>query len=73
MFNVEWKDADNVNCAKECKDLAAAMVFAKEVDRFVTINGNGMQFVGMFGVDTILDGKCPDGVEYSWVKRRKIY
>jgi hypothetical protein len=71
MFNVEWKDADNVACTKECEDLAAAMVFAKEVDRFVTINGNGMQFVGMFGVDTIKDGKCPDGVEYTWKKRRK--
>jgi hypothetical protein len=24
----------------------------------------------MFGADTIKDGKCPDGVEYSWMKRR---
>jgi hypothetical protein len=51
-------------------DLAAAMALAKELDRFVTIRGNGMEIVGRFGADSIKDGVCPDGVEYTWRKRR---
>ena len=51
-------------------DLAAAMKLAKELDKFVTIRGNGMEIVGRFGADSIKDGVCPDGVEYTWRKRR---
>ena len=54
----------------EVVDLQAAMALAKELDRFVTIRGNGMEIVGRFGADSIKDGVCPDGVEYTWRKRR---
>ena len=54
----------------EVIDLQAAMVLAKELDRFVVIRGNGMEIVGRFGADSIKDGVCPDGVEYTWRKRR---
>jgi len=59
----------NVNI--ECKDLALAMDYAKLLNEFVTIKGSKFEIVGRFGVDSIKDGLCPDGVAYTWMKRRK--
>ena len=69
MYNVEWKMSD-VTQTRECVDLAEAMDFAKELNCLVTIKGNGMEIVGLFGADSIKDGKTPDGVDYTWMKRR---
>ena len=69
MYKVEW-NAGDVACERECNDLADAMDFAKEINCLVTIKGNGMEIVGLFGADSIKDGKCPDGVDYTWMKRR---
>ena len=50
--------------------LELAMKRAKELNEFVVIKGVGIEIVGMFGADSIQNGKCPDGIEYSWMKRR---
>ena len=55
---------------KEFETLDLAMTWAKTVDEFVTITVNGMEIVGRFGADSIVNGKCPDGVDYTWRKRR---
>ena len=55
---------------KEFETLDLAMSWAKTVDEFVTITVNGMEIVGRFGADSIVNGKCPDGVDYTWKKRR---
>jgi hypothetical protein len=55
---------------KEFETLDLAMSWAKNVNEFVTITVNGMEIVGRFGADSIVDGKCPDGVDYTWRKRR---
>ena len=55
---------------KEFETLDLAMTWAKTVDEFVTIKVNGMEIVGRFGADSIVNGKCPDGVDYTWRKRR---
>jgi len=52
--------------------LAEAMNVAKSMDEFVTIKGPDFEIVGMFGVDTIKDGKCPDGIAYDWNKSSRI-
>ena len=52
------------------EDLSIAMEMAKYVDEFVTITNGDMEFVGRFGVDSIKEGLCPDGIEYTWKKRR---
>ena len=65
MYRVVCEDVD-----VEVVDLQAAMDVAKVLDRFVTILGDGMEIVGRFGADSIKDGVCPDGVEYTWRKRR---
>ncbi len=46
------------------------MNVAKHMNEFVTITGHGMEIVGKFGADEIKDGKCPDGIPYTWMKRR---
>jgi len=52
--------------------LNEAMSFAKAVGIFVTIKGPELEVVGRFGVDTVADGKCPDGVAYDWNKSSRI-
>ena len=52
--------------------LAEAMNVAKSMNEFVTIKGADFEMVGIFGVDTIKDGKCPDGVTYDWNKASRI-
>ena len=50
--------------------LAEAMNLAKNMNEFVVIKGKDFEIVGKFGVDSIKDGVCPDGVDYNWKKRR---
>jgi len=52
--------------------LDEAMHTAKIMNEFVTIKGPDFEVCGMFGVDTVADGKCPDGVEYDWNKASRI-
>jgi hypothetical protein len=65
MYNVISKTQQ-----QDFESLDLAMMYAKQLGEFVTITGNGMEIVGMFGADSIRDGKCPDGVAYTWMKRR---
>lgn len=65
MYRVVYEEEEIV-----VEDLQAAMDVAKILDRFVSIFGNGMEIVGRFGADSVQDGVCPDGVEYTWRKRR---
>ena len=51
--------------------LDEAMAFAKELGEFVTIQFDGKEVVGVFGATGVTNGKCPDGIDYSWKKRRK--
>lgn len=52
--------------------LAEAMNVAKHMNEFVTIKGTDFEMVGIFGVDSIKDGLCPDGVPYDWNKASRI-
>jgi len=65
MFNVIGKEE-----TFKVLTLAEAMNLAKNMNEFVTIKGADFEIVGIFGVDTIKDGVCPDGIDYSWRKRR---
>jgi hypothetical protein len=55
-----------------CSTLNEAMAFAKTVGMFVTIKGPDFEVCGIFGVDTVKDGLCPDGVAYDWNKASRI-
>jgi hypothetical protein len=52
--------------------LAEAMNLAKHMNEFVTIKGADFEVCGMFGVDTVKDGLCPDGIAYDWNKASRI-
>ena len=52
--------------------LAEAMNVAKSMNEFVTIKGPDFEVCGMFGVDSVKDGVCPDGVKYDWDKSARI-
>ena len=53
-------------------DLESAMAHARQLDQFVTISGPDFEVCGRFGVDTVRNGLCPDGVEYDWNKASRI-
>ena len=55
----------------EFETLDQAIAWAKELGAFVTIQINGMEVVGKFGADGILNGKFPNGDAYTWKKRRR--
>ena len=67
MYTVTGK-----NTSYEVLSLDKAMKLAKDMNEFVTITGPDFEIVGMFGVDSIKDGKCPDGVAYDWNKASRI-
>jgi hypothetical protein len=65
MYEVKGKEVTfNVMTLDE------AMHTAKIMNEFVTIKSKEFELVGMFGADSVRDGLCPDGIEYSWKKRR---
>ena len=53
-------------------NLELAMEHAKVLGEFVTIQGPGFEVCGFFGVDTVANGVCPDGVAYDWNKESRI-
>lgn len=65
------KDSDGHVRGKSL-DLSIAMEMAKYVDEFVTITNGTTEIVGRFGVDSVQDGVCPDGVAYDWNKAGRI-
>lgn len=52
--------------------LDSAMQAARAVGFFVTIKGPDFEVCGIFGVDSVKDGLCPDGVKYDWNKASRI-
>jgi len=69
MYKVISKNKLTLN---SCLTLAEAMAFAKTVGMFVTIKGPDFEVCGLFGVDAVKDGMCPDGVAYDWNKASRI-
>ena len=67
----EIKDEDGYVRGKAI-NLDIAMEMAKLVDEFVIITDGVTEIVGKFGVDTIIDGMCPDGIQYDWNKASRI-
>jgi hypothetical protein len=71
MYIVKWKDIAGVCYERGFDNLGPALDWAKTLAVFVTITSQDFELVGVFGVDAIQNGLCPDGVAYDWKKRRK--
>lgn len=67
MFKVVSKTVEY-----EVSSLDDAMFLAKKMNEFVSIVGADFEVCGIFGVDSVVDGKCPDGVAYDWDKSARI-
>ena len=67
MYRVITKEKE-----QEFTSLDLAMEYAKLINEFVTISGGEFEIVGRFGVDSVIDGKTPDGVAYTWNKESRI-
>ena len=65
MYKVTYDDVEEV-----FTNLGTAMDRARNIPRFVTISGGGYDIVGRFGVDAVVAGVLPNGVDYTWRKRR---
>jgi len=71
MNDLNWNVKTN-NTSFGPFSLGDAMLQAKTMSEFVTITDGTIEFCGMFGVDAVKDGKCPDGVAYTWNKTARI-
>ena len=70
MYTIHTKDGFMIG---RLSTLSSAMEAAKYIGYFVTIKGpNDFETCGVFGVDSVEDGKCPDGVDYDWNKANRI-
>ena len=69
MWKIISENKMTLNVSPTLED---AMIFAKGYGTFVTITNGEIEFVGKFGVDSIEDGKCPDGIAYDWNKVSRI-
>lgn len=67
MFKVIFNGVE-----QEFATLDLAINHAKVLNAFVTIRGASFELVGKFGVDSIENGLCPDGVVYDWNKASRI-
>lgn len=68
MYKVSWTQ-DGQEGEREELSLDDAMAFAKTLGQFVKISGPSFEVVGSFGVDSVKNGTCPDGVAYDWSKQ----
>lgn len=72
MFKIYGTDSSNQIHAQETADLVTALRISKEMRdagyTFVTMASENPQHVGKPGVDTVADGKTPDGHDYDWSK-----
>ena len=70
MYTIHNQDGFTIG---RLSTLDSAMEAAKYIGYFVTIKGpNDFEVCGVFGVDSVEDGKCPDGIAYDWNKASRI-
>ncbi len=72
LFKIYWTDHDHQACAQDATEIVQALQITQAKRdagyRFVTMASENTQHVGKPGVDTIVDGKTPDGEDYDWSK-----
>ncbi|OYU44028.1 MAG: hypothetical protein CFE44_15155 [Burkholderiales bacterium PBB4] len=72
MFKIYWTDDSGQAQGQETSEIVQALQITKEKRdagyHFVTMASENPQHTGKQGVDTIVDGKTPDGLDYDWSK-----
>jgi len=74
MFKVYWTDHSNTPQGIYTNTLTGALRLTEEKRQagytFVTMVSEDPNSVGKSGVDSVVDGKLPDGEDYTWMMRR---
>lgn len=75
MYKVYYTNSENNEAnSYDTDDMGLALKKAEEFRNsghiFVTMVSQNPNSIGKPGVDSIKDGKCPDGEIYDWKKRR---
>ena len=72
IFKIYWTDDNKQVHGQEATELVQALQITKDKRdagySFVTMVSENSQHVGKPGVDTVVDGKTPDGEDYDWSK-----
>jgi hypothetical protein len=74
MYKVYYTTPSGDVRGDEFESMTVALSFAETMRKtncsFVTMVSENPNVVGKLGVDGIVDGKLPDGNDYTWKKRR---
>ena len=74
MYKVYWTDFTNTPQGIYTSTLTGALRISEEKRKegftFVTMVSENPNSVGKPGVDSVVDGKTPDGEAYTWMMRR---
>lgn len=72
MFKIYWTNDNAEACSHDEAQLTQALAIVKAKRdagySFVTMVAEDPQHVGKPGVDSVVDGKTPDGEDYEWSK-----
>lgn len=68
---VNFLDETDLTLAlKDCENLRARRRSGENISH-ISMSCEDSNMIGQQGVDTVENGKTPDGVDYSWKKRRQ--
>ena len=75
MYKIYYTDEWDQDRSYKADKLEDALEIVEEVRRnernsFVIMVSENPNVVGKLGVDSVTDGKLPDGSNYTWMKRR---
>lgn len=74
MFKIYWTTEDDAVGHLECEDLAESLNHTQRLrnsgNRFVSMVSENPNQVGKSGVAAVIDGKLPNGDDYTYTKRR---
>lgn len=74
-FMVYWTRTNGISGSMKLYELTAAINYAelhrRQGMRFVTMCSENPDQVGKPGVDSVEDGKTPDGEDYTWSKAHR--
>lgn len=75
MYKVYWTDCVSGQVQEhQTADMSAALNKSNRMrqdgHRFVVMAVENTDMVGSFGVQAVVDGKLPNGDDYTWKKRR---
>lgn len=75
MYKIYWTDCSGQMFGEEFADMGAALNMSNSLrcsgaNRFITMSAENTDQVGQMGVDAVVNGKLPNGEDYTWKMRR---